>query len=90
MSGTREKEIIAAIDVGSYALRMKIVEVDSNAQQHNLELLKYPISLGSETYTQGSVNFDTVDQICDILNGFKKLMQECSSAPMKALFPNQP
>lgn len=76
MSAKKVVAVFAGIDVGSYALRMKISQVFSNGEHELLDILRYPISPGSETYTTGKVSFETVDRICSILTGFKKLMNE--------------
>jgi exopolyphosphatase/guanosine-5'-triphosphate,3'-diphosphate pyrophosphatase len=80
-----KSEIIAGIDVGSHALRMKIVQVKKNGQIKTLELLRKPISLGRDTYTMGKISFEAVDETCDILKGFKKLMKEYEVKNYKAV-----
>jgi exopolyphosphatase/guanosine-5'-triphosphate,3'-diphosphate pyrophosphatase len=72
----KKSEIIAAIDVGSHALRMKIAQISSHGEIKTLELLRYPVSLGRDTYAMGKVSFKTVDETCEILKGFKKLMAD--------------
>ncbi|MBB6218946.1 exopolyphosphatase/guanosine-5'-triphosphate,3'-diphosphate pyrophosphatase [Anaerosolibacter carboniphilus] len=72
----KKNQIIAAIDVGSHALRMKIAQISNHGQMKALELLRYPISLGRDTYAMGRVSFKTVDETCEILKGFKKLMAD--------------
>lgn len=74
MGFVEKAEIIAGIDIGSHALRMKIAEINENRQSKALELLRYPISLGKDTFALGKVRFETVDETCDVLKGFKKLM----------------
>lgn len=71
-----KREIIAGIDVGSHALRMKIAEIQENGKIRTLDLLRQPISLGKDTYTMGRVSFETVDKTCDILKGFKQLIKD--------------
>lgn len=74
----KKNEIIAAIDVGSHALRMKIAQISAHGEIKALELLRHPISLGRDTYAMGRVSFKTVDETCEILKGFKKLMADYS------------
>lgn len=78
-------ELIAGIDIGSHALRMKIVEINQMAEIKILELLRNPVSLGSDTYTMGKVSFDTVDHTCDILQGFKRLMNDYNIKTYRAV-----
>jgi exopolyphosphatase/guanosine-5'-triphosphate,3'-diphosphate pyrophosphatase len=72
----KKNEIVAAIDMGSHALRMKIAQISSEGKIRTLELLRYPISLGRDTYAMGRVSFKTVDETCEILKGFKNLMAD--------------
>lgn len=72
----KKNEIIAGIDVGSHALRMKIAEINDRAEMKVLELARQPISLGSDTYALGKVSFETVDRTCEILKGFRRLMKD--------------
>lgn len=73
---TKKSEIVAGIDVGSHALRMKIAEICPDKGIKDLEVLRKPVTLGSDTYSMGMVSFESVDRTCDILKGFKKLMNE--------------
>ncbi|WHH60708.1 HD domain-containing protein [Petroclostridium sp. X23] len=76
MSKKRKDEIIAGIDVGSHALRMKVAEVEEGKRIRLLEVLRQPISLGKDTFAMGKVSFETVDETCEILKGFKRLMSD--------------
>ncbi|WP_094548477.1 HD domain-containing protein [Petroclostridium xylanilyticum] len=76
MSRKNKSEIIAGIDVGSHALRMKIAEVWENGEIKTLEMLRHPIFLGRDTFAMGKVSFETVDETCEILKGFKRLMTD--------------
>ncbi|AOT71035.1 HD domain-containing protein [Geosporobacter ferrireducens] len=76
MNQKTKREAMAGIDIGSHALRMKIVEVHNEEKVKILEMLRHPISLGRDTFTMGKVRFETVDETCEILKGFKKLMND--------------
>jgi exopolyphosphatase/guanosine-5'-triphosphate,3'-diphosphate pyrophosphatase len=62
-------DVIAVIDIGSDALRLKIAE-DRHQMVHVLEYLEYPLRLGSDTYTKGKISFEKVDKICEIIKNF--------------------
>ncbi len=75
----KKKTVMTAIDLGSYSLKMKIVEIGEEGAVKVLETLSKPASLGKDVFSLGKVNHDTVTDICDILTGFKNLMAEYGS-----------
>ena len=76
MPNLNKPRLFAGIDVGSYALSMKIVELNAKGEIRPLEIVRRPISLGRDTYTSGKIRFETVSEVCEILKGFKQLMTE--------------
>jgi exopolyphosphatase/guanosine-5'-triphosphate,3'-diphosphate pyrophosphatase len=66
----------AAIDVGSNELSMKIFEVSKKYGIHEIDHIRHTIGLGSDTYTNGKINYALVDELCEVLIGFTKKMQE--------------
>ncbi|MFZ7102349.1 MAG: HD domain-containing protein [Peptococcaceae bacterium] len=76
MAKKSKPDIVAGIDIGSHALRMKIAEISDLGKIKTLEVLRYPISLGADTFTTGKINFAAVEKTCEILKGFKKLMSD--------------
>lgn len=85
MTIAKKKTVMTAIDLGSYSLKMKIVEVGEQGATRILENLSKPASLGKDVYSLGKVSYETVDEICDILTGFKKLMLEYGSKKTQAV-----
>lgn len=71
-----QKEIIAAIDVGSHALRMKIGELKNNGEFRELETFRKVAALGHDTFTNSKVSFESVDKVCNILKIFKSTMND--------------
>ena len=71
-----KNNILAAIDIGSYSIKMKISQVDSKGKVSTLEALRKYINLGKDTFITGTVRHEHVEDICGILKGFKKLMSE--------------
>ncbi len=78
-------QLIAAIDIGSHSLSMKIVEVDKRMGIKVLEDVKRIISLGRNTYAMGKINYETLNETCEILKGFKQLMNEYKVNVYKAV-----
>lgn len=69
-------KLVAAIDIGSHALYLKIVEMDQNARMKVLENIRRTISLGRDTFAIGKINFETLNETCEILKGFKQMMAD--------------
>lgn len=65
----------AAIDIGSYVLSMKIFEVSRKNGMRQIDHIRHGIDMGTESYTTGKLSVERVDELCDILNEFKKIMQ---------------
>ena len=63
---------MALIGLGSDRLYMKIAE-KKETDIRILEEPQHPLNLGSDTFTVGKIDFDKVEKICKILNGFKKI-----------------
>ncbi len=68
--------MVAAIDLGSHALRMKVGEINRSGLFHELENYRKINGVGHDTFTTGKVSFETVDKICDELKLFKKSFVE--------------
>lgn len=69
-------KIIAAIDVGSYELELKIFEVSIKKGITKINHVRHVIELGKDTYATGKVNFKHIDEVCEILYGFTQIMNE--------------
>ncbi len=83
---TKKKPIImSSIDIGSYSLKMKIVEVDEVGNVRVLERVTKPAALGKDSFSEGKVRYETVEYICDILKGFQILMKEYNSKRYRAV-----
>ncbi|NTV89863.1 MAG: HD domain-containing protein [Clostridiales bacterium] len=68
--------IMAAIDIGSYSIRMKIADVDSNGAILPLESARKFINSGKDTFTTGKIKYELLEEICGILKNYKKLINE--------------
>lgn len=65
----------AAIDIGSYVLSMKIFEVSRKNGMRQIDHIRHGIDMGTESYTTGKLSVERVDELCSILNEFRKIMQ---------------
>ncbi len=68
------KKLIAAIDIGSRAVRMKIGEINKSGDFRELESFSKPLPLGHNTFLSKKVDFKTVDMLCDVLHNFKQVI----------------
>ena len=67
-------QLMAAIDIGSSAIRMDIAEVRPDSSIHLLDSLKKGVQLGREAFTQGHLSQETIRAACETLRDFKKVM----------------
>lgn len=68
--------ILAAIDVGSNELSLKIFEITKNKGIHQLDHVRHTIELGLETYTKGGISAPMANELYHILTKFTKKMKE--------------
>ncbi len=76
MKKDKKYQVVAGIDLGSHSIKMKIAEIDKNGNVRTLENLRRAASVGTDTFSSGKVKFETVERICDILKGYRQLMND--------------
>ncbi len=64
------------IDIGSYELVLKIFEFVSGKKVRVTDDVRYVLELGRETYTRHSLCFETIEKLCEVLLGFRKILEE--------------
>ncbi len=69
------RKMFAAIDVGSYELAMKIFELGGKAGVKEIDCVRHRIDIGNDTFHTGMIGPRKMDELCDILTGFKKVME---------------
>ena len=84
MPHSKENSLFSVIYIGSHALNMRIVEAE-NGFISTIEQLRKPIWLGRDTFAMGKISYDSVAEVCDILLGFKKKLQEYSICNYKII-----
>ena len=60
----------AALDVGSFALELGIYEISDKTGIRNVEHIRHVIALGSDTFSEGKISYDLVDEMCAVLDKF--------------------
>lgn len=69
-------KLFAAIDVGSHETALRIYEISKKNGVNELEYIHHTAKLGLETYSTGHISYQTMDNLCRILNGFSQKMKE--------------
>lgn len=66
----------AAIDIGSYEVSMKIFELSKKFGFRELNDVRYSLELGKSVYSNGKLDTQMLDVLCETLNDFKRMMQD--------------
>lgn len=67
-------ETIAAIDIGSNAIRLVIGEVDRHGDIHILKKIREPVRLGKDTFAGGEISPKTTDKALSAFMRFRELL----------------
>ena len=65
----------AAIDIGSFEITLKIYEIGGRGRMKAVDCLVRSIALGSDTYAEGKIGNDKVEELCEVLSDFKSVMK---------------
>ena len=71
-----ERRVVAAIDIGSSALRLDIGEVGAQGDVKLLESLRQGVRLGKDVFTKGRVEQETLRRCVAILKNYSRLLKE--------------
>lgn len=74
----------AAIHIGTSEISMKLYEVSKQHGIHELTHIRHKLSLGAEIYSKGFISYQTVSEICTILNDLKRILAEFSTKNWQA------
>jgi exopolyphosphatase/guanosine-5'-triphosphate,3'-diphosphate pyrophosphatase len=76
---------LAAIDVGSNAIRMAVARVTAPDQIEVIENVRAPVRLGSDTFTAGQISEPTMQAAVDAFIRFRKVVADFSVGPLRAV-----
>lgn len=65
----------AAIDVGSFELSMKIFEFSAKNSIREIDHIRQRLDLGSDTYANGKISLEKMDELCRSLKEFSGIMK---------------
>lgn len=74
----------AAIDIGSYEVSMKIFELSKKIGFRELNDVRYSLELGKGVYSNGKLDTQMLDVLCETLNDFKRMMQDFGGVEYRA------
>ena len=74
----------AAIDVGSYELGMKIFEFTNKGGMKEIDSIRHSIELGTDTYQNGLIDMDHMDELCRVLADYASIMRSYKVDDYKA------
>ena len=70
------RRLVAAIDIGSSALRLDIGEIGTQGSVRLLESLRHGVRLGKDVFTKGRVEQDTMRRCVGIMKNYSRLLKE--------------
>jgi exopolyphosphatase / guanosine-5'-triphosphate,3'-diphosphate pyrophosphatase len=76
---------IAAIDVGSNAIRLAIANVNTDGGYQLVHTVREPVRLGQDVFTKGTISPHTVDRLVERFIDFKQKLDEHAVAQVKAV-----
>lgn len=68
-------KFFAAIDVGSFELELGIYEIVNKAGIRRIDHKRHIIALGKDTYNDGKISYELVDEMCLVLKDFAETMK---------------
>jgi len=75
----KKNPLAAVIDIGSNELRLHIAQAikaeSETGKVKYLESLRYPLSLGRDTFQAGKMSFDKSDKACEVIKNFQHVMR---------------
>ena len=76
--------MFAAIDVGSFDLELGIFEISDRTGIRCVDHAKHMIALGRDTYNQGRISYGLIQELCEVLQDFVRIMREYQTTEYRA------
>ncbi|MDO9390766.1 MAG: hypothetical protein Q7U71_03220 [bacterium] len=76
---------IAAIDIGSNAIRMAVAEVSAAGLLQNLKHYREPVRLGTDVFTTGRVGRETIEATLAALKKYQVIINSQAAQPVRAV-----
>jgi len=78
-------QTIAAIDVGSNAIRLLIGKVDENGKAEALESLRVPVRLGKDTFKNGIISEMSMQEAVKTFASFQNVIHDYGVSQLRAV-----
>jgi len=76
---------IAAIDVGTNAIRLCIANVNGDGRYQTVYNVRAPVRLGQDVFTKGAISAHTIDKTVETFTEFK---QKLKNMPLRTQRPS--
>ena len=76
----RKLQRFAAIDIGSNAVRLLIMNVTQDEDKlklHKEQIVRMPVRLGSDVFSFGQISEENILRLAKTLKGYKELIEVC-------------
>lgn len=73
---SRSSDVFGVIHIGSELVSLQIVEYSSLQDFRIIEKASTQVSLGEETFKTGQISFAAVRELCELLQGYRRILQE--------------
>lgn len=68
-------QTFAAINVGSFEAELSIYEVSGKYGIRTIDHIRHVVPLGRDTYGQGKISYELVEELCDVLKDFSNIIK---------------
>lgn len=82
---TTAPNTIAAIDIGSNAIRMVIAQIDGEGRVETIEDLERAMPLGLDSFAKGRIETETINQAIEVLRGYQRAMEPYGVRNLRAV-----
>jgi exopolyphosphatase/guanosine-5'-triphosphate,3'-diphosphate pyrophosphatase len=76
---------IAAIDVGSNAMRLAIANASANGGYETIYNVREPVRLGQDVFTKGAISAQTIERTVQTFAGFKEQLEHYHATHVRAV-----
>ena len=78
-------QMIAAVDVGSNAIRMVVGEVDDGWKVRPIENIRLPVRLGQDVFTEGFIQEESIQATIDTFMRFRRVADDFGITHLRAI-----
>src|SRR5262245_24750191 len=82
---TRSMQKIAAIDIGSNAIRMIVGKITDSSDVQLLENIRLPVRLGQDVFTLGKLQEATMQQAAEAFAHFRRVADDFEVSRLRAI-----